>query len=959
MKQNNVFKVILVTLFLGIGLLKMQAQTGTISGVIIDDNGLYVLGANVYLEAIKKGTISDFDGRFTMLNIPEGSHELTIAYMGYQTVKKTVQVTVKSNTVVKVIIQPDNTVLDEVTISASIGGEAKALNKQKSNINISNVISTDQIGKFPDANIGDAIKRVSGITMQVDQGEARNVIVRGLSPQLNAVTLNGSRIPSAEGDNRNVQMDLIPADMIQTIQVNKAVTPDMDADALGGSVNLVTRTAPQNFRLSATAGSGITFVNDKRILNGSFLVGDRTKNGKFGWMASASVNNTDFRSHNIEAEWDNTFEYKTGEDADEEPILEEVDVNPFTKEFQQRLYLVQRVRRSFSANFDYQINDNHQLYFKSMYNWRDDRENRFRTKLEIRDGEDIEEGNFTITNNTPVRFPVDVTRETKGGINNNRNKNRRLEDQRMQNYTLGGDHLFGNLKFDWITAYAKASEERLNERYAAFEGDYIVLNDNSNPEFPLFTAENAAEASNLENFGYDGVSEENQYTDEVDVNVFTNFQLPLQLFNSKDGFLKFGARARLKEKKRDNNFYEFDLESDYENLGQLATKNYTEDDFLAGNQYKAGVFASEEWLGKLNLNTAKGKLIHDEFQGGNYNAQENVYAGYVMTEQQLSDKLTLLTGARLEHTTIATTGYTVNYNDDGDYENHTAITDDNAYTNILPSVHLKYAVNPKTVFRFAYTNTIARANYIDLVPYRNIIREDDMIEVGNPNLKPAKSINFDIMGERYFSNVGIISGGVFYKTINDFAYAATSKATDDSLGTNTNDFDILRPENGNDASVFGLEAALQRKLTFLPGFAKNFNLYLNYTYLTSNAKGITNEDGDERANMPLPNTAPHMFNGSLGYDDGRFTARVSANFSDAYIDEIGKEAFYDRYYDQQFFLDFNIGYAFTKKLRFYADLTNITNQPLRYYQSQKNRTMQTEYYGKRLMFGLKYDVFKK
>src|SRR5690606_26047176 len=162
---------------------------------------------------------------------------------------------------VNLVLRSSSIELEGVEVSAfGFSGQSKALNTQKNNTNITHVVSTDQIGKFPDANIGDAVKRIPGITMQMDQGEARNIIVRGLSPQLNSVTLNGSRIPSAEGDNRNIQMDLIPSDMIQTIEVSKAVTPDMDADALGGSVNLITRTAPQGFRVSATLGSGINFI---------------------------------------------------------------------------------------------------------------------------------------------------------------------------------------------------------------------------------------------------------------------------------------------------------------------------------------------------------------------------------------------------------------------------------------------------------------------------------------------------------------------------------------------------------------------------------------------------------------------------------------------------------------------------------------------------------------------------
>ena len=187
------------------------------------------------------------------------------------------------------------------------------------------------------------------------------------------------------------------------------------------------------------------------ILNGSFLIGDRTKDGKFGYMLSASINDNDFGSDNVEADWANEFEYNTGLlDANGDDILEERAVNPYAEKFEIRKYLVQRVRRSFSANFDYRFNPNNSIYFKSMYNWRDDRENRFAYSSEILDGEDINAGDFDIENGNLTRFPAEVVRETKGGVPGGRTQNRRLEDQRMQNYTLGGDHIFGNVKFDWM-----------------------------------------------------------------------------------------------------------------------------------------------------------------------------------------------------------------------------------------------------------------------------------------------------------------------------------------------------------------------------------------------------------------------------------------------------------------------------------------------------------------------------
>lgn len=962
----NLKKLFFVTLFLVFGLANAQAQTGNIQGTITDENGIYVPGANVYIKPLSKGSITDFDGRFTLVGVPAGDYTLTITYMGYADVEQQVAVTAGQTASVGIVLNPANVELDEVQVSAyGLSGQAKALNTQRTNLNITNVVSTDQIGKFPDANIGDAVKRIPGITMQVDQGEARNIIVRGLSPQLNSVTLNGSRIPSAEADNRNIQMDLIPSDMIQTIEVNKAVTPDMDADALGGSVNLVTRTAPQGFRLSATAGSGVNFITDKRIWNGSVLLGDRTKDGKFGWMVSATINDNDFGSDNIEAEWSDEFEYNTDEvDEEGEPILEEVDVDPYTNVTEQRTYLVQRVRRSFAANFDFQINPSNNIFLKTMYNWRDDRENRFAFTQEILDGEDIETGDFTITNGVPTRFPAEVARESKGGIAGGRNKNRRLEDQRMQNYTLGGNHLFGSLKFDWMGSYAKASEERLNERYVTYASEYIVNNDNSNPKYPIMTAADPSDFNDLGAFELDELTNENQYTEEEDMNFFANFELPADLLGN-GGTLKFGARGRFKTKERENDFFEYDFEDLYPTLADVPVKDYTDPDFLAGNKYQAGTFASEEWLGSLDLNSTNGEAAPGEYLPGNFEVKENVWAAYAMLNQKLSDRLSVLAGLRVENTKLETDGNRVTYieeDEDAGIEEGIEVeqvSDENSYTNLLPGIHFKYDLDNSTVLRFAWTNTLARPNYVDLIPRAEIVNEDREVIVGNPELDPTTSMNFDFNAEHYFESVGIISGGVFYKRINDFIYTYITEAGDDSFGTGTTGYDVFQPLNGDSASIFGAEVSFQRQLDFLPGFARNFSIYLNYTYLSSSADGIRNEDGDERTDLDLPNTAPNMFNGSLGYADKRFSARLSANFSDSYIDEIGGNAFEDRYYDTQFFLDFNASYAINKNLRLYTDVNNITNQPLRYFQGVKERTQQAEFYDIRFTFGLKYDLFKK
>lgn len=167
------------------------SQTGNIRGVVTDDYGLYVPGANVMIESLNKGTITDENGAFTIYNVTKGTHEVTIQYLGFKNIKATVTVEAGKTLIADFILTESAEQLDDVVVRGySLNSQAKALNTQRNKANITNIVSTDQIGKFPDANIGDAMRRIPGITMQVDQGESRDIIIRGLAPQLNSVTLN-------------------------------------------------------------------------------------------------------------------------------------------------------------------------------------------------------------------------------------------------------------------------------------------------------------------------------------------------------------------------------------------------------------------------------------------------------------------------------------------------------------------------------------------------------------------------------------------------------------------------------------------------------------------------------------------------------------------------------------------------------------------------------------------------
>ena len=267
-----------------------ELKNGTICGRVIDNVQETLPGASIYIEKLQTGVVSDMNGFYTLPNLRPGTYTVKVSYVGYEPVEMDLIVT-GGKALEYNFIMNEGCELQEVTVKGAFQGQRKAINMQKNALGITNVVSADQVGKFPDSNIGDALKRINGINVQYDMGEARFGQVRGTSADLTSVTVNGNRLPSAEGDTRNVQLDLIPADMVQTIEVSKVVTSDMDGDAIGGTINLVTKNTPYKRVFNATIGTGYNAVSDKMQLNLGLTYGNRFFNDKLGMMMAASYQN--------------------------------------------------------------------------------------------------------------------------------------------------------------------------------------------------------------------------------------------------------------------------------------------------------------------------------------------------------------------------------------------------------------------------------------------------------------------------------------------------------------------------------------------------------------------------------------------------------------------------------------------------------------------------------------------
>ncbi len=907
-------------------------KQGTIRGRIIDASKQTLPGASIYIENLRTGVTSDVNGYYTFSNLNPGTYTIKISYVGYSPVEMKITIPA-GRTLEKDVVLNEGLELQEVVVGGAFQGQRRAINSQKNSLGITNVVSADQVGKFPDSNIGDALKRISGINVQYDQGEARFGQVRGTSADLSSVTINGNRIPSAEGDTRNVQLDLIPADMIQTIEVNKVVTPDMDGDAIGGSINLVTKNSPYKRTITATAGSGYNWISEKAQLNLGFTYGDRFFNDKLGVMLSASYQNAPSGSDDVEFVWD----------TDSKGTICLTD-------YQIRQYYVTRERQSYSAALDWDINANHKLFFKGIFNNRNDWENRYRLTLKDlnKDVNKKKEG-AVADNKASVRL------QTKAGSPNNRNA--RLERQRTMDFTLGGEHLFGKLSMDWNASYARASEERPNERYLGYELKKQNFDiDLSDIRSPYASAQAGSTLILNNDFSLQELTEQQEDIVEKDLKFSMNFKLPLvKGFYSNQ--LRFGAKVVDKSKDKDLEFYDYEPvdEKAFNSNSFSNTSEQNRNGYMPGEKYKAGTFISKEYVGGLDLNNSSlfNKTENLEELAGEYKARETVTAGYLRFDQNFGKKLSAMVGLRLENTHLKYNGRKLTLNDDGDPESLTVTPDvKDSYLNVLPSVLLKYNVSEDFKIRGSFTETLSRPKYSALIPNVNINNKDNELTLGNPELKPTTSFNFDLSADYYFKSVGLVSIGIYYKDINDFIVTQTVRGYE----YEGNSYDkFMQPRNAGDANLLGVEVGYQRDFGFIAPALKCVGFYGTYTYTHSKVNNFNFTGRENEKDLKLPGSPEHTANASLYFEKGGLNVRLSYNFASDFIDEMGESAFYDRYYDKVNYMDVNASYTFGKKLRttFYAEANNLLNQPLRYYQGISERTMQSEHYGVKVNAGVK------
>jgi TonB-dependent receptor len=900
----------------------LSAQ-GVITGSVTDPSGRQLSGVLVLVDGTSIRAATD-KGVYRAVNVPAGSRTVTFRYLGYAPLSKTVTVENGRTVTLDAKMVETATALAAIQVRGQVVGQASALNQQRTSPTISSVIDNELVGRLPDPNMAEALARVPGIAVLRDQGEGRFVQIRGTSADYNSMSLNGLRVSTPEQGSRQLPMDIVPSDQAGQIQISKTLTPDMDADAIGGNVNIVTRTARANQPLlNFTAAGGQNQLGGGALVNLGANAGKRFgASQKFGAMFGGTYYRNDRASQNVEGDW-----CSQTRNCGIAPSLTSLDAPNL---FELRDYpQVNRLRNGANGTLDYLLANNGKLFLRGTWNRFSDDEIRARARFRFRGGSGSRWTQITPDSGTTTgsQFDRDI----------------RLREVIQDIYTaqLGGEHYAKDGKsLDWTIGTSRASEDRPDVNTLSFRQSGMTLAYNfSDPDRPRANVVTGS-FDDPSRFPLNSLAREVRETRDNDVSGKLNASMPVTV-GAFTGTLKGGVAARLKNRSNFTDITNYTSALGTNSMGatnatlmNLLTTETTGRTIFDGDYQFGRTFSPErmrEFLaanrGAFTVNTLSSQTAS---AGGTYKVGEDVYAGYLMATLD-AGPLRIVPGVRVEATRVENTAKIIALNAAG-----TALTrpiaDTTAtgnYTNIFPSINATYRVGEYTNIKAAITTALVRPQFGDMVPYVNITAGQQTANVGNPSLKATTAINYDLMVEHYFTNVGFVAAGAFAKSLDNFIFPASrARTAEDAVGPDATQ--ILQPVNGPTAQIYGFELAWQQNLTFLPGLLKSFGLNANYTYTKSDAE-IPGR-GRDGVDTPLPGQTGNAGNIGLFFDRGPLSLRVGGNYSGDFlstINPLSPEA--DTRTKSRFQVDASGSFQLRQGVKIFGEFINLSNTPLRAY----------------------------
>ncbi len=849
-----------------------MAMGQSLKGSVTDaKTGEPMNGATVTIKETGEKAFVQLDGKFVFKSLKPGTYTLLISFSNFKTDQQTIAIIDGKTLNIESSLEPSAVELTNVTFVSGGAGSDKNIRLMEKNSNqLVNIISSKNIQLLPDITVANVLQRVSGVTIEKSgSGEARYPIIRGMEKRYINTLVNGIKIPSPDNKNRFIPLDLFPSELLERLEVSKSLTPSLEGDAIGGTINLVMKDAPQAklLQMNLSVGYNTTFASedflhfDKASMqkkspserNGAtyvatpadfsvkhlnYLPQPSPVNTTFGFTAGNRFGKDKKFGFIISGSYQNLHRGTTSNFflPNSQPGLNNI---PLFSDLQLRKYSVQSNRTGVTGKFDYHVNARNTLSYSTTFVRLDD----YQTRIIF----DTVALNSLVTNSQRSSWQY----------------------QSIYNNTLQGVHKLGKtLTADWSAVYSIANSHL--------------------PDQTQFSHQYAIVSTSLTSDKLQSMSRIWSHNSDKDLSVYGNLTKNLKFFGNA---FELKAGGLYRSKTRDNFYNSY-------SLSPILNEVFT-------NINAATFVFSPASAGTPTLN------------GNNYTFNEKVSAGYLQGKWAVTDKLEALGGVRVEYTHQH---YETALTKDVDAKSGTI-----HYTDVLPSIQFKYALNKNQNLRLAYYKALARPGFAELIP--DGPDGEFFKEVGDPQgLQHTLADNVDLRFEWFAPKAGQLLLGVFYKKIQDpIEISAVKPLNINSL--------YLEPVNIGDATNYGFEAVYTH-------FFGKFGVSANYTYTKSS---ITNDSlifssrnsagqiVSSRASetRPLQGQSDHIGNLSLIYKNPKngLDVQVAAVYTGARINFISPYLGLNYWQSPTTQIDLSFEKKLIDKITFYGKVNNITNAP--------------------------------
>ncbi|MDO5505474.1 MAG: TonB-dependent receptor [Pseudoxanthomonas suwonensis] len=908
-------------------------QAGTIHGRVFDAGSNDALpGAIVRVVDSGLETSSNRDGQFQLPPLPAGRHELRIDYIGYAS--RTVSVEVREGE--RVRVDSPMTVgeaLQTVQVVGYRGAQARSMAQQRAADGVVNVVSSDTLGQFPDVSVAESVARIAGVAVTRHRGEADAAVIRGGDPSWTRVSLDGLSMPDA-GGGRQVALGQLTSEVLSSVEITKAPTPDMDADAIGGTINIVTRGA-----LSARSG-----VSGKLSRGYSELGKDWNHDVSIGYSdVFGEVNQHGFMFNVSQNVMDREMNNKETSHR-----LLKADGQFYPDRLQTKAYNILRERGAIELRYDFQNADQDRHYFAgyTLSEYLAD-EDRHTVIIRNRSADKFIEGSDPIHGIWP-------------GTRIEQNWTDRHDQSKRHLLVFGANNHYDAFSLEFRGAVGRAENIRKPNRTSwAYRGDFNdrqLRYDYTDPDFPVLTFVETGETPNVGGnvalddltFRYGSNYLNERWEDENSLQAQLKIEVPMD-FGANAGFLRFGGKFSSRDRDSDENRYTILAGAPLlsEIVGDEPINNFGRFPF----GYRFNKSATKKWpYGMTTEQTIENSWAND------FSIKEDIAAAYGMGVFDTGD-WRLVGGVRVEHTRTDSQGWI-------SHDNWSSRPDptrfERSYTNWFPSLHARYNVGENVVMRASYSTGIARPSFSNLRPTVSINRGegggDGSINARNMDLKPALSQALDLMVEYYIEPIGLLSAGVFAKRIKDVHFDMNRVA---APGETFQGFVV--PDDGRTwrvsevvnadeaATIYGAELSWDQALTFLPAPFDGFGVFANYSYIKTES---TTPAGDK---APLGLQPEHTYNLAVYYEKGPFSTRLAWNNQTRGVSEFGDGTAGDfLWWDERGILDWTARYQFSDSFGVFAEASNLTDSRARRYRGDRQRVEELEDFGRSYNIGIRF-----